>query len=99
MILDPPGFARTKSGRFSAGRDYGKLAALAAEVTPPGGHVLACCNVAELTWRSYRTQLLAGITAAGRTGEIEGVYHEPAIDFPVAAGREPYLKIALLRLG
>ena len=33
VILDPPGFSRTKTRRFSAAQDYGELAALAARVT------------------------------------------------------------------
>ena len=33
VILDPPGFSRTKSRAFSAARDYGELAGLAARVT------------------------------------------------------------------
>jgi 23S rRNA (cytosine1962-C5)-methyltransferase len=98
VILDPPGFSRTKSRRFSAERDYGELATLAARVTASDGHLLACCNVAELLWRSFRDRVLAGTAAAGRTAKVKGVYHEPAIDFPVPLGGEPYLKMVLLEV-
>ena len=98
VILDPPGFSRTKSRAFSAARDYGELAGLAARVTAPGGSVLACCNVAELPWKSFRERVLAGVAAAGRTAAVTGVYHEPALDFPASRGQEPYLKMLLLRL-
>jgi 23S rRNA (cytosine1962-C5)-methyltransferase len=98
VILDPPGFSRTKSRAFSAARDYGELAGLAARVTAPGGSVLACCNVAELSWKSFRERVLAGMAAAGRTPEVRGVYHEPPIDFPTPMRGEPYLKMALVEV-
>jgi 23S rRNA (cytosine1962-C5)-methyltransferase len=98
VILDPPGFSRTKSRAFSAAHDYGELAGLAARVTAPGGSILACCNVAELSWKSFRERVLAGMTAAGRTPEVKGVYHEPALDFPTPMRSEPYLKMALVEV-
>ena len=98
VILDPPGFSRTKSRAFSAARDYGALAGLAARVTASDGLLLACCNVAELPWKSFRERVLAGVAAAGRTAAVNGVYHEPALDFPAPRGQEPYLKMLLLRL-
>jgi 23S rRNA (cytosine1962-C5)-methyltransferase len=99
VILDPPGFSRTKTRRFSAEQDYGELAALAARVTAADGLLLACCNVAELPWRAFRDRVLAGLVAAGRTAEVAGVYHEPAVDFPVAQGAEPYLKMMATQIG
>jgi 23S rRNA (cytosine1962-C5)-methyltransferase len=98
VILDPPGFSKTKHGRFSARQDYGSLAGLAAGLTAPGGLLLACANVAEWPWRAFRDRVLAGLAAAGRSAEVAGVYHEPQIDFPTPAGQEPYLKMLLLRL-
>ncbi|OQA45151.1 MAG: tRNA pseudouridine synthase C [Chloroflexi bacterium ADurb.Bin325] len=98
MILDPPGFARTRTRRFVAAQDYAELAALAARITARGGLLYACCNVAELPRRAFREQVLAGLADAGRRGEIVGVYHEPALDFPAAAGEEPYLKMLAVRL-
>ncbi len=96
VILDPPSFSKTKTGRFSAAKDYAQLAELAAAVVSPGGRLLACSNLAELPWRAFRERVLAGISAAGRTGEVAGVYHEPALDFPTSS--EPYLKMALVQL-
>lgn len=98
VILDPPGFSRTKSRTFAAARDYDALAALAARVTAPAGLMLACCNVAELPWRAFRDRVLAGLAAAGRTAEIVGIHHEPTLDFPGAQGQEPYLKMVWLQL-
>jgi 23S rRNA (cytosine1962-C5)-methyltransferase len=97
-ILDPPGFSKTKHGRFSAASDYGGLAALAARIVAPGGLLLACCNVAELPWRAFRGRVLAGLAEAGRPAEVEGVYHEPAIDHPSPWGSERYLKMLAVRL-
>ncbi|MGQ9489172.1 MAG: class I SAM-dependent methyltransferase [Anaerolineae bacterium] len=98
VILDPPGFARTKERTFSAAQDYDQLVALAARVTGSGGLLLACCNVAELPWRAFRARVLAGIAAAGRRAEITGIHHEPALDFPTLPGQEPYLKMVWLQL-
>jgi len=71
---------------------------LAARVVAPGGLLLACCNVAELPWRAFRDRVVAGLAEAGRTAEIVGVYHEPAIDHPSPWGGEPYLKMLAVRL-
>jgi 23S rRNA (cytosine1962-C5)-methyltransferase len=96
VILDPPSFSKTKTGRFSAAKDYAQLAELAAKVVAPGGQLLACSNLAELPWRAFRERVLAGVNAAGRTGSIAGVYREPGLDFPSPG--EPYLKMALVQL-
>ena len=96
VILDPPSFSKTKSGRFSLAKDYAQLAELAAKVVAPGGRLLACSNLAELPWRAFRERVLAGVNAAGRPGEVAGVYHEPSLDFPAAG--ESYLKMALVQL-
>ena len=86
VILDPPGFSRTKSRAvFSAATDYGELAGLAARVTAPGGSILACCNVAELPWKSFRDRVLAGWPRQDALPQSHGVYHEPALDFPAPA--------------
>ena len=97
VILDPPSFSKTKTARFSAAKDYAQLAELAAKVVSPGGQLLACSNLAELPWRAFRERVLAGVTAAGRGGQIAGVYHEPAIDFP-SRGQAPHLKLLWLAL-
>lgn len=96
VILDPPSFSKTKTGRFSVAKDYALLAEMAARVVAPGGQLLACANLADLPWRAFRERVLAGIAAAGRQGEIAGVYREPALDFPAAG--ESYLKMALAQL-
>jgi 23S rRNA (cytosine1962-C5)-methyltransferase len=98
VILDPPGFSKTKRGRFSASGDYEELAALAARVVAPDGMLLACCNVAELHWRAFRDRVFVGLSEAGRTAEVAGIYHEPALDYPTPPTGSPYLKILAMRL-
>jgi 23S rRNA (cytosine1962-C5)-methyltransferase len=98
VILDPPGFSRTKTRSFSAARDYSELAGLASRVVAPDGLVLACCNVAELPWRTFRDRVLKGMSDAGRSAEVVGVFHEPAVDFPIPTGGESYLKILAAQL-
>ncbi len=97
VILDPPGFSKTKSTRFSAAQDYGRLAELAAQVVSPGGRLLACSNLAEQPWRTFRERVLAGVAATGRPARIAGIYHEPDIDFP-SHGQPPHLKMLWLEL-
>ena len=100
MILDPPGFSSgRRAGRFSAARDYGELAELAAGCVAPDGLLLACCNVAERRGASFRDQVLAGVAAAGRT--------RPKSPASITSRRstsrrpadtEPYLKMLLLNV-
>jgi len=93
VILDPPSFSRARGRRFQAARDYGQLVTQAAGVLSPGGLLLACCNLAKLSPQAFRRQVLAGLAEAGRSDRVIDTYHEPAVDFPVAPGRKPYLKV------
>ncbi len=98
VILDPPGFSKTKTRRFSAEHDYGELARLAGRVVGPGGLLVSCCNVAGWPWRAFRENVLAGLAQAPRTAEVAGVFHAPAIDFPAPPGGNGHLKILVTRL-
>jgi 23S rRNA (cytosine1962-C5)-methyltransferase len=60
VILDPPGFATTKTSRFTAERDYHRLVTAASQVTAPKGLLLAMCNV-EQTARAFETQITRGL--------------------------------------
>lgn len=60
VILDPPGFATTRTSRFTAARDYHLLVEAAAKVTAPGGVILAMCNV-EQTARAFEDQISRGL--------------------------------------
>ena len=97
VILDPPSYSTTKQTRFSIQNDYARLAALAAPVIAPGGWLVACANTAELSLRAFQTRLRAGL--GNYPARIARVFHEPAIDFPVPVGGQPYLKICAVRFG
>jgi 23S rRNA (cytosine1962-C5)-methyltransferase len=94
LILDPPSYATTKKARFVIERDYASLVAQAMPLVAPGGWLLACANTRSLAARAFTGQLRAGLAEAGMPGAKLGpVAHEPALDFPVAAGEQPYLKV------
>ncbi|MBL8057735.1 MAG: class I SAM-dependent rRNA methyltransferase [Anaerolineales bacterium] len=95
VILDPPSYATTKTSRFAVSRDYAALAALAAPLVAPGGWLLACANAAELPQRAFVKQLRAGL--GDRPARLTFA-HEPPLDFPLAPGQTPYLKIGQAHL-
>ena len=78
VILDPPGFATTKTSRFTAERDYHRLVAAAAQVTAKGGLMLAMCNV-EQTARAFEAQLQRGLV--GRTSREVTRFGASELDF------------------
>ncbi len=99
VILDPPSYASTKKSRWVLERDYADLLALAVPVVRPGGWLLACANTHRLPARTFAAQLREGLSAAGAAGATVGrMEHEPALDFPVAPGERPYLKICRVQL-
>jgi 23S rRNA (cytosine1962-C5)-methyltransferase len=91
VILDPPGFATTKTSRFTAERDYHRLVAAAEQVIAPQGLLLAMCNV-EQTARAFEDQLQRGLT--GREAREVTRFGASAIDFSQAA-----LRCHVLELG
>jgi 23S rRNA (cytosine1962-C5)-methyltransferase len=83
VILDPPGFATTRSSRFTAERDYHRLVAAAREVLAPGGLLLAMCNV-EQPASAFEDQLRRGL---GPRAAREVTRFGPSeIDFPTPTG-------------
>jgi 23S rRNA (cytosine1962-C5)-methyltransferase len=98
VILDPPGFARSHAGTFSAARDWPRLASAAAEVVAPAGVLLAACNVAALDARRFDAALAAGIRRAGRSATDLARPGPSPVDFPTPAKEEPPLKVRALRL-
>ena len=63
LILDPPSFARSKGGVWRSERDYPKLAAQAARLLHPGGHLLAMNNHAGVSARQFERALRQGAPA------------------------------------
>ena len=97
VVLDPPGFARGRTGTFSAARDWPGLVALAAPLVAPGGWLLAACNVAALSGRRFEAALAEGVRRAGRTAEEVARPGASPIDFPTPRGEEAPLKVRVLR--
>jgi 23S rRNA (cytosine1962-C5)-methyltransferase len=97
VIVDPPPYSTTRETRFSIQRDYARLVTLAARVTAPGGWLIACANAAELSLPSFKTKVRAGLK--DMPARLVHVWHEPELDFPVARGEKPYLKIGVVRVG
>ena len=95
VIVDPPSYSTTRTTRFSVERDAGRLAALAASVVQPGGTLIACTNHWELSLTAFLAKLRSGL--AGFPAKIVRTVHEPAVDFPVAPGAQPYLKVVIVR--
>lgn len=97
VILDPPSYSTTHETRFSVERDTARLVALAAQVVQPGGCLIACTNYEQLPQRGFVSRVRAGLVDV--KAKIVETRHEPQLDFPVAEGMQPYLKVCIARLG
>jgi 23S rRNA (cytosine1962-C5)-methyltransferase len=98
VISDPPSFSTTRAARFSAARDYAKLAEAAARVVAPGGRLVACCNHAGLPARRFETMVAEGVALAGRKGKGVDSLGPSPLDFPPPLGHEPPLKVHVVEL-
>ncbi len=93
VVLDPPTYARVGKRRFSAGRDYAELVALAAPLVAPGGWMLACINHSKVDRRRFAQMIQDGCQRAGR--RVLELRQQPAtVDHPGAR-----MKSAWVRLG
>ncbi len=98
VISDPPSFSTTRTARFSAARDYARLAEAAARVVAPGGRLVACCNHAGLPARRFETMVAEGVALAGRKGKAVGSLGPSPLDFPSPPGQEPALKVHVVEV-
>ena len=96
IVLDPPGFSTSRTGAFSAKRDYAKLVERAAPVLSPGGTLLACCNVADLEGPRFEAMVHKGLAAAGRSGQVIERLHPSEVDFPPHPSSPTDLKVVAL---
>jgi 23S rRNA (cytosine1962-C5)-methyltransferase len=78
VILDPPGFATTRTSRFTAARDYHRLVEAASKVISRDGLLLAMCNV-EQPERDFDAQLQRGL--ATRKHEELRRFSASTVDF------------------
>ena len=97
VIVDPPSYSTTHETRFAVERDMPRLVALAVQVVAPGGYLIACTNYEQLSQRGFISRVREGLT--GVTAKIVETRHEPTIDFPLAEGKRPYLKVCIAQLG
>lgn len=96
VILDPPSFSTTRESRFSVERDMAGLVSLAAAVTQPAGWLVAATNHHQISSRAFRARVSAGL--AQINARIVHALHEPEVDFPLAAGAQPYLKVLICQI-
>jgi 23S rRNA (cytosine1962-C5)-methyltransferase len=97
IVLDPPSFATTKTSRFSAASDYGKLVAQVLPLLRNGGRLLASTNHRGITPDRFRTLVRKGAELAGRSVAQLKDLPDP-IDYPTAPGEFGHLKAVLLTL-
>ncbi|MCS7048741.1 MAG: class I SAM-dependent methyltransferase, partial [Verrucomicrobiae bacterium] len=84
VILDPPTFSTTKTGRaFQAERDYGALVQNAARCVRPGGWLLCSTNQRSFPVERFTQVIRDGVVAAGRRIAEEEFVTLP-FDFRVA---------------
>ena len=98
IVLDPPSYASTRSGRFSVERDYAELAQHALALLAPGGTLLACTNHARLSEPELQRMLESALAKVGCPTPRISLAPPPA-DHPPAAGKPPHLKSAWVRTG
>lgn len=83
IILDPPTFSRNDKGKiWRAERDYGELAAKAAQCLPPGGALLCTTNCRSLSHARFADMIVRALPKA-RT---------KTFPMPFDFSGEPYLK-------
>lgn len=81
IILDPPTFSTSKTGRvFKIEKNYPQLIAMARVALAPGGRIFACINTHDISFNEFQ-----------RLTRIPKILPLPP-DFPTKPGSEPYLK-------
>ena len=97
VVVDPPSFAARAAHRERALGAYRRLAAAAAQLTEPGGHLLQASCSSRVEADAFVDSVSSGITASGRSGTVvERTGH--ALDHPVGFAEGAYLKAVLTRI-
>ena len=102
VILDPPSTSTVNKKRWSAARDYGALATLAAPLVAPNGRLFCTTNSRKLLPRKFaRTCGLALKDFAATAPAIKDVVLErvapPAVDYPTRSGAPAEVKNLVFR--
>jgi 23S rRNA (cytosine1962-C5)-methyltransferase len=98
VVLDPPKFARAKSGVEEALRGYRRLLSLAVRLLEPGGYLVMCCCSGRVTFDMIEG--LMAQTAADQRRDIQLLERRgPAADHPVSVScpESHYLKCLIAR--
>jgi 23S rRNA (cytosine1962-C5)-methyltransferase len=96
VFLDPPRYARSPFGVVDLVNDYPALFKPALLCTAPGGTLICCNNVAQVTRAAWLDQLERSARKAGRPiRTVEWI--PPEADFP-SHDDQPPLKILALRV-
>jgi 23S rRNA (cytosine1962-C5)-methyltransferase len=94
VFLDPPRYAKSPFGVVDLINDYAALFKPALLCTTPGGTLICCNNVAEVSRDTWLDQLQRSASKAGRPiRDVEWI--APEADFPSMDGNPP-LKMAIL---
>lgn len=91
IVVDPPSYASTSSGRFRLRRDYPKLVSDTIAVSNAGASLLFCTNHHGTTDRELRAFVLQGLEAAG-AADAKVRVPPPPLDFQPAPGGYAELK-------
>ncbi len=97
VIVDPPTYSKTKRGRWTSGKDWRRLSAMAMTATSAGGVLLLCSNDQRMSAQRFRRYIHDGARAAGVRLEMVKDLRPPA-DYPPLTSGEPHLKSVLIRL-
>jgi 23S rRNA (cytosine1962-C5)-methyltransferase len=99
VILDPPSFARQKSGLHSALRAYTRINTLALRCLEPGGLLVSASCTSQVGPEQFRGMLGAAAAQAGVRLQVIAEAGQP-LDHPVPAGfpEGRYLKFVVARM-
>lgn len=96
VFLDPPRYAKSPFGVVDLVNDYAALFKPALLATAPGGTLICCNNVAQVTRETWLDQLQRSANKIGRSiREVEWIV--PEADFP-SPDDNPPLKVVLLKV-
>ncbi|QLH39776.1 MAG: class I SAM-dependent rRNA methyltransferase [Defluviicoccus sp.] len=70
VVADPPAFVKSRKDLGSGLRGYRKLTRLAASVVEPGGFLFVASCSHNVEAAAFRSEVVRGIAAAGRSGRI-----------------------------
>lgn len=99
VILDPPSFAKSKTGTFSAEKDYASLVQDAIQLTENGGLLIASNNSATIDLDKFKRLVEKGVQEAKAQATVVETFRLPR-DFRYNHNYEEgnYLKVLFLRI-